>query len=71
MEGCGGAPPALARELGHKSEELCAVAAQMERAHRQLALHDGGGSKRDLWKVRASCRGSESVHTSVLSGMVA
>jgi len=59
MEGCGGAPPALARELAHKSEELCAVAAQMERAHRQLALHDGGGVKRDLWKVRASCCGTQ------------
>jgi hypothetical protein len=52
MEGCGGAPPALSRELAHKSEELSAVAAQMERAHRQLALHDTVGAKRDLWKVR-------------------
>ncbi len=52
MEGCGGAPPALSRELAHKSEELCAVAAQMERARRQLALHDTAGAKRDLWKVR-------------------
>jgi hypothetical protein len=51
MEGCGGAPLALNRELAHKSEELCAVA-QMERAHRQLALYDASGAKRDLWKVR-------------------
>ena len=61
MEGCGGAPPALARELAHKSEELCAVASQMERAHRQLALHDGGGAKRDLWKVCARRRACTSV----------
>ena len=53
MESCGGAPPALSHELAHKSEELCAVAAQMERAHRQLALHDASNAKRDLWKVRA------------------
>jgi hypothetical protein len=52
MEGCGGAPPALSRELAHKSEELSAVAMQMERAHRQLALHEATGAKRDLWKVR-------------------
>ena len=52
MESCGGAPPALSRELAHKSEELCAAAAQMDRALRQLALHDASGAKRDLWKVR-------------------
>ena len=52
MESCGGAPPALSRELEHKSVELSAVAAQMERALRQLVLHDASGAKRDLWKVR-------------------
>lgn len=53
MEGAGGASPALSRDLLHKAEELHAVAAQMDRACRQLALQDsgGGGAKRELWRV--------------------
>ena len=58
MDSCGGAPPALSRELAHKSGELSSLAAAMDRAQRQQALHDtGGGTRRELWRVRlVGCR---------------